>query len=308
MKLTYPNPSLHWICGLFGVTRQAYYKHQKKSAMILSHHEQVLQLVLEKRHHHPSLGGRKLYHLLCYQLRSKGIKLGRDAFFDLLSSHDLLIKNKKRKVLTTYSRHWLRKYPNLIKGLPIQAVNQVWVSDITYWPWKEKFLYLSLITDAYSRKIVGYELSDTLETINSQRALHMAISHSNGSLQGMIHHSDRGIQYCSHQYIKMLKDHGILVSMTEKGDPLENPIAERVNGIIKSEYLKYYKAKDLDHARQLVNKAIKLYNQERPHTSCGMYTPQIIYSTNIKPKRLWKNYWKNTNVNQQQDLQSTVNE
>lgn len=307
MKLTYPNQSLQRICGLFGVTRQAYYKDQKKSAVTLSHHEQVLQLVLEKRHDHPNLGGRKLYHLLCDELRTKGIKLGRDAFFDLLSSHDLLIKNKKRKAVTTYSRHWLRKYPNLIKGLPIHAVNQVWVSDITYWSWKQKFLYLSLVTDAYSRKIVGYELSDTLETINSQRALHMAISNSNGSLQGLIHHSDRGIQYCSHQYIEMLKDHGIQVSMTEKGDPLENPIAERVNGIIKSEYLKFYKAKDLDHARRLVAKAINLYNQERPHTSCGMYTPQMIHSTNIKPKRLWKNYWKNTNVNQQQDLHPTVN-
>ncbi|KYG72310.1 hypothetical protein MB14_08910 [Roseivirga ehrenbergii] len=264
-------------------------------------------MVLEKRMDHPKLGGRKLYHLLSEDLDRLGLKMGRDAFFDTLSSHNLLIKKKRRKAVTTNSVHWFRKYPNLIKELPILGINQVWVSDITYWRVNGKFLYLCLITDAYSRKVMGYELSDNMEAINNLRALHMAITSAGVQLEGLVHHSDRGIQYCSHEYVQMLKSNQILISMTENGDPLENAIAERINGILKQEYLRNYTVENLEQARLFTTKAINLYNNERPHLSCGMETPQNVYQTNHKPEKLWKNYWKKTIVNQQQDLNPTVN-
>ena len=307
MKQIYPSVGLGRICGLFGVSRQSYYQHQAKSQGLELTHQRILQLVLEKRADHPHLGGRKLFYLLQPELNRLGIRIGRDAFFDLLSSHHLLIKRRKRRVATTNSKHWYRKYPNLIKGMSIQSVNQVWVSDITYWRWRDRFLYVCLITDAYSRKIVGYELSDNLEAINNLRALNMAIQNQCEPLNGLIHHSDRGIQYCSQEYVEMLSSNHILISMTEQGDPLENAVAERVNGILKEEYLNHYEAKDLVHAKGLLNKAVSLYNQDRPHLSCGMLTPDEVHQTNLKPKPVWKSYWKNTTVNQMQDYNQTVN-
>lgn len=307
MRIVYPEIGLERICGLFGVSRQAHYKNERKLSDVLNIHQKVVQLVLEKRMDHPKLGGRKLYHLLAEDLGRLGLKMGRDAFFDALSSHNLLIKKKRRKAVTTNSAHWFRKYPNLIKGLPVMGINQVWVSDITYWRVNGKFLYLCLITDAYSRKVMGHELSDNMEAINNLRALHMAITSTKGPLEGLIHHSDRGIQYCSHEYVQMLKSNRILISMTENGDPLENAIAERINGILKQEYLQNYTAENLEQARLFATKAINLYNNERPHLSCGMETPQNVYQTNQKPEKLWKNYWKKTTVNQQQDLNPAVN-
>ncbi|WP_420317337.1 IS3 family transposase [Ekhidna sp.] len=307
MKHIYPSVGLSRICGLFGISRQSYYQYQARNRSLESTHQQILQLVLDQRASHPYLGGRKLFHLLQSDFDRLGIRIGRDAFFDLLSSHHLLIKRRKRRVSTTNSRHWFRKYPNLIKDLAIQNVNQVWVSDITYWKWRDRFHYICLITDAYSRKIVGYELSDNLEAINNQRALHMAIESQPGSLKGLIHHSDRGIQYCSHEYVEMLSARGVLISMTENGDPLENAIAERVNGIIKEEYLQHYEVKSLSQARDLLSEVVKRYNQERPHLSCGMMTPNQVHLTNIKPESLWKNYWKSATVNVKQDYNQTVN-
>ncbi|HNP20394.1 MAG TPA: IS3 family transposase [Fulvivirga sp.] len=307
MKHMYPSVGLGRICGLFGVSRQSYYQYQCKIKSLEADHQQVLQLVLEQRADHPQLGGKKLYHLLKCDLDRFGIQMGRDAFFDLLSSHHLLIKRRKRRVATTNSRHWYRKYPNLIKGLAIQNINQVWVSDITYWKWRDRFLYISLITDAYSRKIVGYELSDNLGAINNLRALHLAIISHRGSLAGLIHHSDRGIQYCSNEYVEMLTSQGIQISMTENGDPRENAIAERVNGIIKEEYLQYNDVVDIPHAKQILAKTVDLYNGKRPHLSCGMMTPDQVHITNQKQKALWKNYWKSTTVNQYQDNNKTVN-
>ncbi|WP_425392465.1 IS3 family transposase [Ekhidna sp.] len=307
MKQVYPSVGLDCICGLFGMSRQSYYQYQARSRSLESTHQQILQLVLEQRALHPHLGGRKLFHMLQSDFDRLGIRIGRDAFFDLLSSHHLLIKRKKRRVSTTNSRHWFRKYPNLIKGLDIQSVNQVWVSDITYWKWRDRFHYICLITDAYSRKIVGYELSDNLEAINNQRALHMAIESQPEPLRGLIHHSDRGIQYCSQEYVDMLSARGILISMTENRDPLENAIAERINGILKEEYLNHYEVENMAQARELLSCVVNRYNQGRPHLSCGMKTPDQVHSTNSKPKPLWKNYWKNTTVNIKQDYNQTVN-
>ncbi|MEL6629784.1 MAG: IS3 family transposase, partial [Bacteroidota bacterium] len=202
-------------------------------------------------------------------LSSHGIKLGRDGLFDLLSAHNLLIKRRKRSAKTTQSYHHYRKHPNLIQGFEATAPNQLWVSDLTYWRVEEGFYYISLITDAYSRKIVGYHVGESLEVVESLSALKMALSTrkrwerdrtespevikrvqgvqgvQGGEPIGLIHHSDRGIQYCSTKYVKLLEKNGIAISMTQSGDPLDNALAERVNGILKGEYLEELRVSNL---------------------------------------------------------------
>lgn len=249
------------------------------------------------------MGGRKLYDLLEDFMLNHQIKMGRDAFFDLLAANRLLVRRRKRKIHTTNSFHWLRKYPNLIKDfIPIKA-NQLWVSDITYWKIETGFLYISFITDAFSHKIVGYQVAETLEAVESVKALKEALKDLTSPVESLIHHSDRGIQYCSSEYVKLLQDKGIKISMTENGDPLENAIAERVNGIIKGEYLECYQINNLTEAKTLLDQVIQLYNEERPHMSIGSMKPSHVHLTNQKTEKLWKNYYsKNrTLVNQSQD-------
>ena len=236
------------------------------------------------------MGTRKLYLLLEPFLLEHHIKIGRDALFDLLASHQLLVRRRKRKPITTNSCHWLRKYPNLIKGFIPDHPNQLWVSDMTYWKINSRFIYLSLITDAFSHKIVGYRLSETLDAIEALNALQMAIRKEKPA--GLIHHSDRGYQYCWGQYIKMLQDNNILVSMTENGDPRENSVAERINGILKNEYLECYDPSNIDEAMQILDRSIELYNKERPHMTIENYTPERVHSEEKKTKKLWKNYYK----------------
>ena len=242
------------------------------------------------------MGTRKLYDMLQPFMIEHGIKMGRDGLFDLLAANRLLVKKRKRKVQTTYSNHWLRKYPNLIRDFVPKTINQLWVSDITYWKITTgEHLYISLITDAYSRKIVGYHVAETMEAIQSIAALQMALAALEGAavpLQ-LTHHSDRGIQYCSGKYVKLLQDNGIKISMTENGDPLENAIAERVNGIIKEEYLSHYQTGNLPEAKIQLQKAISLYNNDRPHMSISNITPNTLHNNKkINPQRLWKNYFK----------------
>jgi transposase InsO family protein len=229
--------------------------------------------------------------------------MGRDALFELLAAHRLLIKRRKRRAHTTLSFHWLRKYPNLIRDYTPIRPNQLWVSDITYWRLKEKFIYISLITDAYSHKIVGYQVDETLEAASTLGALKMALKDVIGSVEGLIHHSDRGIQYCSQHYVNLLQDNKIQISMTENGDPLENAVAERVNGIIKGEYLDCYQVDTIKEAIELLDQVVTLYNQERPHMSIGNFNPEQIHQTDQQSERLWKNYYtKNrTLVNPLQD-------
>ena len=214
------------MCWLFGISRQAYYKHLGNLEQRQKADSMVIQLAEDVRKMHPRMGARKLYHLLQQPLQAHQIKLGRDAFFDLLRENGLLIRRRRRKTRTTWSNHPFRKYPNLIRELDLTKPNRLWVSDITYLKTQQGFVYLSLITDAYSRKIVGYDAAANLEAVNTLKALQMALK-SKDTLQGLIHHSDRGIQYCSHEYVKLLKQHSICISMTESGDPLENPIADR---------------------------------------------------------------------------------
>jgi transposase InsO family protein len=237
------------------------------------------------------MGGRKLYELLQPFLLAHQIKIGRDGFFDLLSAHNLLIKRRKKAVYTTHSFHYFKKYPNLIRDfVPIRS-NELWVSDITYWRVQDKFLYIHLITDAYSRKIVGYKLSKTLESKETIEALHMATKPLPKNRLKLIHHSDRGIQYCSYSYISVLKNHDISISMTENGDPLENAIAERINGIIKNEYLDCYEVYSYDEAKELLKEIVSLYNDERPHMSIGNNKPSDVHNDSRETKKLWKKYY-----------------
>ena len=246
------------------------------------------------------MGCRKLLVKLEAFMFDHQIKMGRDALFDLLAANQLLIRRRNRRVSTTYSSHWLRKYPNLIREFVADGINQLWVSDITYWRFKDKFLYISFITDVFSHKIVGYYLSESLEAESSIHALQMALDQLKQPVEGLIHHSDRGIQYCCKEYVKLLQDNSIAISMTENGDPLENALAERINGIIKGEYLDCYEVNSIQEANELLIQVVNLYNQERPHMSIGNKTPEEVYQTNQKTDRLWKNYYpKNrTLVNQ----------
>jgi putative transposase len=251
------------------------------------------------------MGARKLLDILQPFMREHSIKMGRDALFDLLAANYLLVKKRKRKVQTTYSNHWLRKYPNLVRDFIPKAINQLWVSDITYWKIDTgENLYISLITDAYSRKIVGYNVAETMEAIQSVEALQMALAALGGAAVPMqlTHHSDRGIQYCSGKYVKLMQDNGIRVSMSENGDPLENAIAERVNGIIKEEYLNHYETPSLTIAKKQLQKAISLYNNDRPHMSISNLTPnKLHHHQNTNHQRLWKNYFKKPNYLQQEN-------
>lgn len=294
MKLSHSHIGLAKICGWFGITRQAFYQHEWRMMDNTIEAELVIKRVLQIRKSHRRMGGRKMYDklqefMLCHQ-----IKMGRDAFFDLLSANNLLVKRRRRKVYTTNSFHWLRKYPNLIKGYTPAAPNQLWVSDITYWKISSVFMYISLITDAYSHLIVGYQLAETLESVESVKALKMAISTLGGSHRSLIHHSDRGVQYCSAKYVEILKQNDINISMTENGDPRENPVAERINGILKDEYLLSENVSTKDQAKQELARSIELYNTDRPHMSISNMTPLMVHSgcNEQVPKRLWKNYYK----------------
>jgi transposase InsO family protein len=295
MKERQPKLGLARICRLFGVTRQAYYQHLDKNMDIELEEELIIKEVYKIRKQHPRIGTRKLYVLLEDFMLEHQIKMGRDALFNLLSIHKLLIRRRKRLIKTTQSHHWLKKYPNLIKNLIPSRPNELYVSDITYWKIENQVLYIHLITDAFSRKIIGYCLSENLEAKHSVQALQIALSayERAESHLPVTHHSDRGVQYCSQKYVHLLQENNIQISMTENGDPLENAIAERVNGILKEEYLNNYFVDNFKQAKELLDAVIKLYNNERPHMSIGNITPEKVYNNQIKKgESKWKNYYQ----------------
>ena len=236
----------------------------------------------------PRIGVRKLHHILTDTLQRHQISIGRDKLFDLLSDYGLLVRRRKRKrVNTTDSNHPFRKYPNLIRELEVLRPNRLWVSDITYLNLPDSFCYLSLVTDAYSRKIVGYCLHPTLKKEGPMQALKMAVA-DRVYRQPLIHHSDRGLQYCCGDYISLLEQSGINISMTEKGDPYENAIAERVNGILKSELELDRDFDSFDVAKAVVDRAIGIYNYQRPHASCNYLTPIEAHAKQGLLKTKWK--------------------
>jgi transposase InsO family protein len=295
MKENYSRIGLAKLCGWFGITRQSYYQNTWKGIETSIEEELVLKEVINIRKLHRRMGVRKIYDKIQPFMIDHQIKMGRDALYNLMAVNFLLVQKRKRRIRTTQSYHWLRKYLNLIRGFVPTSPNQLWVSDITYWRIENGYVYVSFITDAYSHKIVGYHLSETLEAVGCVQALEMAISGINKELlpkSQLIHHSDRGLQYCSHDYVNILQDNKIRISMTENGDPLENAIAERVNGILKEEYLIDYKVESVKDAKTVLDFVVKLYNEERPHMSIGNLYPSEVHENDLHPEKLWKNYYK----------------
>jgi transposase InsO family protein len=258
--------------------------------------ELLLQQVQRIRTRQKRIGARKLLFMMNSFFQQHKIHIGRDAFFDLLREHGLLIRKRRfKKPRTTFSGFWMKKYPNLAKDFIPTAPNQLWVSDITYIAVGDDFAYLSLITDAYSHKVVGFYLSKDLSAEGPIMALKMALKNNpeikNLPLRqaGLIHHSDRGLQYYSEAYIKLLGN--IRISMSENSDPLENPIAERMNGILKEELLDNY-FETFEEAQREVAIAISIYNHERPHGSVDNLTPAMAHLQSGELKKRWKNYYK----------------
>ena len=257
-------PSIQHLCLKVGMSRQNYYaarrlRHRREIDEAL-----VLELVRRERRLQGRLGGRKLLHILRSELSVAGVEIGRDRFFELLAEHDLLVERKHSAPRTTNSRHSLPLYRNLLAGMELTGPNQAWVSDLTYIRTEEGFLYAALIMDAYSRKIVGCHLGDSLESIGCQEALKMALRELPEG-KHPVHHSDRGCQYCCHAYVELLAARGLSISMTEVLHCYENAQAERLNGILKNEYELDQNFRTKDQARRTFEQAVGLYNCRRPH-------------------------------------------
>jgi transposase InsO family protein len=281
-------------CELFGYSKQAYYKQTQSKVQSLVKLENAKSLVLGLRRQMPRLGTRKLYYLLRDEFFQDQIKMGRDKLFELLRNEGLLILKRKRYTITTNSKHWMKKYPNLIKDLTIHRPEQVWAADITYIDTMENGnCYLHLITDVYSKQIMGYELCDNMEAFSTLKALKMAIKNRQYKEQSLIHHSDRGLQYCSKIYTETLINNKITISMTENGDPYENAVAERVNGILKDEFGLSEKLINTVEANKQTVQSIQIYNSLRPHLSCQMLTPNKMH---LQQKITIKRYKKRSNI------------
>ena len=272
-------------CNLFGVDRQVYYRKLKKRKVRQSIACTVVSMVLEIRKEHPRMGTRKLYFLLKKNLID--LKIGRDKLINILRANHLLIIPKRAYHITTNSHHRFRKHQNQILDLEIQRPDQVWVSDITYIGKRDNPFYLSLITDAYSKKIVGYNVSDNLNTESSLAALRLAIKQRKNKELPLIHHSDRGLQYCANEYQKMLNKNEIKPSMTQNSDPYENAVAERINGILKQEFYIDKYNKDLPIMKKIIKETVDIYNEKRPHLSNHMLTPNQMHLQN---KLIMKTY------------------
>lgn len=287
MKNFYPSIGLNKLCRLFGKTRQAFYDHQWRQSNDQLQEAIVVNMIQSIRCSLPKIGGVKLHFMLRDDLAAHKIFIGRDNFFKLLRKHNLLVKRKKKYARTTDSNHFYKKWPDLTQNLTLTSAQQLWVSDITYLRTSNGFIYLSLITDVYSKKIVGYHLSQQLKAQGCLVALKKAI-HSLDKNYQLIHHSDRGIQYCCDSYVTILQANGIAISMTQSGSPYENPIAERVNGILKMELRLDTIFTSYSAAVPVVHHAIDAYNRIRPHMSSNNLTPAKAHNqTGPLPKK-WK--------------------
>jgi putative transposase len=259
------------------------YKQQKDAKRRQYKELQVKLLVDRERKQLPRLGTRKVYHLIQSELQQYGLSCGRDKLFRLMKQWELLIKPRRRYIQTTMSKHWLRKWPNIFKGKTATHPDEYWVSDITYIKTNEGNSYLNMITDVYSRKIVGYAIDNNMEAENMVKALRMAAKQKEHLLQSTIHHSDRGMQYCSKEYRQATNENNIQLSMTENGDPYENALAERMNRTIKEEFGIDRTLKTRLQAEQLVKESIFLYNNKRPHLALNMKTPEEVYQKKSRP-------------------------
>jgi putative transposase len=267
------------VCRRLELSRQAYYQGRHRRECQEVDEATVLKLVAEERRCQPRLGTRKLQVRIGPGLAKAGVTIGRDRLFGILRRHHLLVERQRAEYpTTTNSYHCLPVFRNLVRDREVSRPNEVWVSDLTYLRTEnEGYLYLALITDKKSRKIVGFHCGDTLEASGCLKAMDMALGHLPEGMRP-IHHSDRGCQYCSHEYVNKLVDRGLSVSMTETNHCAENALAERMNGILKSEYGLGYRLRSKAVARALVREAVHLYNTRRPHTALGMKTPEEVHA------------------------------
>lgn len=292
------------MCELFGKTKQAYYKRDDLKAAARDEliEKVIVDFARDTRKNDSGIGCKKIW--IMYNSQYGGdIFIGRDRFIDILSANGLRLRRRIRKPRTTFSGHGLVTYPNLVYGFVATAVNQLWVSDITYvkiWIFPEKyvFAYLSLIMDGYSREIIGWTLGDTLDTAYTLKALEMAYKRleslddkGKAKVRGsLIHHSDRGVQYASKEYVESLRAHQILISMTESGNPKDNAMAERINSTIKNEMFKDLSFWSLSEAREAIRLAVDFYNEKRPHMSLDMMTPAQAAECTGEFKKRWFSY------------------
>ncbi len=272
---------------MFGVDRQVYYRRKQSVKRRKSRAVKVIELVETIRLQMPKIGVRKLYFLLQKELNQ--LKVGRDMLFRIMKANHMLIRPKRRYHITTNSHHRFRKHKNLIENVVPEKPEQIWVSDITYVGNRQNPMYLALVTDAYSKQIMGYDLSNSLDTSGSLRALKMAHNNRGYKENVVIHHSDRGLQYCSNEYQNLLKKTKIICSMTESYDPYANAIAERVNGILKAEFIGYSNNTDLKMMGKLVKESVNIYNTVRPHFSCFYKTPKQMHKQNKVKIKTYKN-------------------
>jgi len=296
MRMLYPTTALERLCGVFGKTRQAFYDLEKRDGKHQMEDNLLLGLIRPIKEQMPATGGHKLLEMLRPQLTAHGLQIGRDRFFQLLRNNGWLVRKHKRHTRTTWSDHPYRKWPDLIHNYQPTGPGQLWVSDITYIRIQSRFAYLSLITDAYSRKIIGFHLSQQLKVKGCLIALQKAIR-SKDKLpfpQATIHHSDRGIQYCCDAYVNTLTQHGIQISMTQTGSPYDNAIAERVNGILKTELGLNQVFDNYGKAVDATQRAINLYNSKRLHMSCGNITPDMAHQQTGLLIKKWKQKTKKT--------------
>ena len=290
------------MCAVFGVSKQAYYAQLNNNSKKYFQEKIVVDLVLKERQIWKKGSGRNLHKCLEKEFEKHHFSIGRDKFFTVLRNNGLLIKHRNNKARTTQSYHFFNKYDNLVPYNYIcKRADEVWVSDITFiWLQKERyFCYLSLITDMYSRKIVGYCLHQDLSVNGCVVALKMALKQRANKSLALIHHSDRGVQYCCNTYVKLLQKNKVQISMTQTGDPKENAIAERVNKTIKGEFTteQQINFKDIETAKTEVEIYINYYNTKRPHRSVEMLTPNQAHKLNGELKRNWKSYYTNTQNN-----------
>jgi len=268
------------LCGFWKVSRQAYYKGRKELVEQVEKKILLLSKVKSLRKKHSQLGTLKLRKELDIEIKNCGRGFGRDKFFDLLRDHDLLIKRKPKFAITTNSDHPFYKHKNRLAEATITGPDQAWVSDITYLRTRQSFVYLSLITDVYSRKIVGWNADVSLGVEGSIKAARKALGQC-WQTENIIHHSDRGIQYCCYAYTDLMRKNGIKISMGETGNCYDNAIAERVNGILKQEYLLDNEFKDYGQAVKAVKEAVYLYNYERPHWSLNLEKPANVHENKV---------------------------
>jgi putative transposase len=263
---------------LFGVNRQVYYRRIQSVKRRKLRAVQVIELVESIRYQMPKIGTRKLYFMLENEL--KQLKVGRDMLFRILKANHMLIQPKRRYHITTNSYHRFRKHKNLVENVVPEKPEQIWVSDITYVGNRENPMYLALVTDAYSKQIMGHDLSNSLDVSGSLRALKMAVKKRKYKNNIVTHHSDRGLQYCSNEYQDLLKQSKMNCSMTESYDPYANAVAERVNGILKGEFIGYKNKHSLASMDRLIKCSIEIYNERRPHFSCFYKTPPQMHQQN----------------------------